>query len=337
MDLREIQRDWARALHQMANWPLLRWLAPVYATRVTDANGAVADYVEKSDRTITAHHQAGKVKFQGLLLPDAMLLWHTMTMPRLGDTAAHAAMSLQARSLSPFQPDDEVWGHTPLKTTQEGVQTQLVIASRKIIAKHIASIEAAQSLQNPELWVQVPDSGSFLVLDGFGEQARRRLVTRWRWANLILALLLGVIGFAAAVTPTAQLRFRAIQAEQDFAKIQALAAPAVHQRELLVKLEEQVKALQTQLLPRIQPELVLLTVTQLLGDDTYITNLQIQDSKIILIGQTSNTAALMQHLGAQANVKNVKSPAAAFKQLGTNRETFNIEFTLDAPSVPPKP
>jgi len=337
LDLRKIKRDWALALQQMVNWPILRWLTPVYATRVTDITGVAVDYVEKADRSIATHQQAGKVRFQGLLLPDAILLWHPMIMPRLDAGAAYAAMALQARNLSPFRPDDEIWRHTPLKATADGFQTQLVIASAKLIAKYVASVQTSQPLQNPELWVQTPDSGGFLVLDGFGEQSRRRLVTRWRWVNLCLVFCLVGTGFAAAVTPTAQLRLRAIQAQQDFSQLQALAAPAVQQRERLVQLDEQIKALQAQMLPRIQPELVLLTVTQLLGDDTYLTNLQIQGSKVILAGQTSNTAALMQQLGAQAPVKNVKSPTASYKQMGTNRETFNIEFTLETPSVPPKP
>jgi general secretion pathway protein L len=63
----------------------------------------------------------------------------------------------------------------------------------------------------------------------------------------------------------------------------------------------------------------------------------VQDSKFSLNGETPNTAALMQLLGAQAGVKDVKAPTAAVKPRGSERETFSIEFTLETPGMVRKP
>ena len=79
----------------------------------------------------------------------------------------------------------------------------------------------------------------------------------------------------------------------------------------------------------VQPEAVLLGLTKLLPDDTYVSTFQVQGSKVLLTGQTPNGASLMQHLGAQAGVKNVRAPAPTSRQNGADRETFYIEFTMD--------
>lgn len=338
LDLRQLQSDWALALNQAAHWPVLRWLAPAYVTRVRLPNGDTADYSEKTGRAAPAAQRAKTVKFQGFLLPDHLVLWHPMTLPNLKDDAARAALKLQVKSLSPFLADDVIWGHTPLLSVQGGKKTHIAMASRKLTAQYMASFEGAVPKPNDfELWVEVPETHGLLVLNGFGEKKRRQLAARWRAVNLCLVFLLAAIGFAAAITPAVQLRLRAIQAAQDYVNLQTQAAPAVQQRERLVQLDQHIKALQVETKQRLHPELILAKITKLLTDDTYVTSLQMQGDKILLVGQTTNTAALMQQLGAQAGVKDVKAPIATTKQRGADRETFNIEFTLDASSLTAQP
>jgi len=334
LDLHQLRSDWAFALSQIALWPVFRWLAPVYATRITMTNGDIADWTEGTDQVTSKRVSTKSVKFMGFLLPEDQVLWFPMTLPNLKADALHSAMELQVSSLSPFLPADMIWSHTPLTSTLDGVRTYVVIASRKIISRYLISVRADQSKPDDyEVWVQAPESRGFLVLNGFGENIRRRLAARWRVVNLCLVFFLVAIGFAAALTPMAQLRFRAIQASEDFAKLQVLAASALHQRERFVQLDQQVKALQAPIEQRLQPELVLLNVTKLLADDTYVISMQVQGSKIVMTGQTPNTASLMQQLGSQLGIKDVRAPYPATKQKGADRETFNIEFTLDPASA----
>lgn len=338
LNLRQLQIDWALALSQMASWPSIRWLAPAYPTRVKIANDESTDYLEKTGRALTKQDREKPSRFSGFLLPDNIVLWQPMLLPKLPANEARAAMALEVRGRSPFLPDDVVWGHSPLIPTKQGMTTNLVIASRKIITQHLTSLGPESS--NPErfeIWVKPPQDQRFLVLDGFGEGRRRQLTARWRAINLFLVFLLAAIGLAAAVTPTAQLRLRAIQASQDDEKLSILTVPALNQRERLVRSEQQLKALQGQIELALQPELILLRITKLLPDDTYITGLQVQGSKISLTGQTPNTAALMQQLGAQPGVKDVRAPTAAAKLRDSERETFNIGFTLEPSSLALQP
>lgn len=339
LDLHELAQNWRVALSKLAHWPVMRWLTPAFVTLIKMQNGHFVNYAENSGNVKRKElTQATSARFNGVLLPDSLVLWYPMVLPKLKPDAAASAIALQVKSISPFPPDDVVWSHTPQQASPESGKTFVVIASRKIIGAHIASLELTQSAPDKlEVWVDTPHSQGLLALDGFGEKLRRKLASRWQTINLCLVFLFATLLFAAAITPTAQLRSRAMQALQDFTKLQALAAPALHQRERLLQLEQQTKALEALMKQSVQPEQTLLTVTKLLPDDTYITSLQAQDTKVSLTGQTPNTATLMQQLGTQPGVKNVRAPAAAIKQRGSDRETFNLEFTLDAPTVTAQP
>lgn len=339
LDSHELKQNWQLALSNLANWSALKWLKPAFITSIRMTNDRFLDYSENSNSIqLKEHQKPTPARFKGVLLPDDLVLWCPMVLPKLKPDAVAAAIALQVKNVSPFLPEDLVWSHTGRLAPTESGKTFVVIASRKIIAAHIASLDLTPLAQDQlEVWVKTPQSQDLLALDGFGENLRRKLATRWQTINFCLVFLLAALMFALAVTPTAQLRFRAVQALQDYTKLQALAAPALHQREQLVQLDQQAKALQTLIKQSVQPEQILLTVAQLLPDDTYITSLQTQDNKVSLTGQTPNTATLMQQLGTQPGVKNVRAPAAAIKQRGTERETFNLEFTLETPTVTAQP
>jgi general secretion pathway protein L len=336
LNLSTLQSDWAAALVQMGGWPMLRWLTPTYVTRINTTASESADYIEKPDRKYIKRSPVKSPRFFGCLLPESLVLWHAVVLPKLPADATQAALELEARSLSPFAPEDSVWAHTTHASGPQEATTHIVICSRRIIAQHVAALASpAVPADSFEIWVKPPQGEGFVVLDGFGEKKRRQLSAWWRVVNLCLVMLLAGIAFAAAITPTAQLRLRAIQASQDYEKLAMLAAPALEQRAQLLQLEQQIAALQGYQAQSLKPELILLRLTNLLPDETYLTRLQAQGDKFTLNGITPNTAALMQQLGAQTGVKDVRAPTAAVKQRGSDREAFSIEFTVDPSSLRP--
>ena len=338
LDMSQFKRELALALRLMAVWPIFRWLTPGFATRLVLSNGETADYLEKQGGGFFRLQPVGRVRFFGVVLPQELVLWQTVLLPSLAASELRGAIELQIPSLSPFSIEDTVWGYIAAGTEPTGRETHIVVASRKIILRHLASVAKPQlDPDTCEVWVVPPGGKDFLVLDGFGEKSRRRLTVHWRWVNFCLAGLLAVVAMVAAVAPSAQLRLRAIEASQDYGKLQVLAEPALRQRELFVRLEQKIKVLEGYQQLSIQPEMILLRLTRLLPDDTYVTSVQVQGTKILLTGQTPNASALMQQLGAEPGVKNVRAPSAAFRPRGADRENFNIEFMLDAPSKVAKP
>lgn len=338
LDLRQLKSDWLVALRQIANWPVLGWLTPVYATRVRLFDGEIAYLTEDGGRLAPGQVSTKKVAFSGFLLPEHLVLWRRVVLPELGVDETLSAIGLEAKRLSPFLPEDSVWSHTPPTLVPGGRETHLVLASRKATAEYVASLDPNQvDFERVEIWVETPELQHFLVLNGFGEKVRRRFTDRDRIVNFGLVLLMACSAFAGMVTPTVQLHLRARHAEQAYTTLQSAVAPVLKQREFLVKLDQQVKALQNQLAQSTEPEPILLQITKLLTDDTYLSSLQVQGERVSLVGQTPNTAALMQHLGAQAGIKDVKAPVAAVKQRGAEREAFTIEFVWDTSNLTVKP
>ncbi len=341
LNLSQLRQDWSLALTQIGKWPVLSGLSPSFATRVKLPDGGVADLIESTgDVTQTlrtgskrASSDASRPRFSGFLLPDQLVLWHAMDLPKIDAAATQSAIEIQARNLSPFAPDDVIWASRP--PAMPGDKVWVAIASRKLIAQHLALVQG--ELPAPkgfEVWIEAPESQGFWVVEGYGEKTRKELVSRWRAFNYFLLFLLLAIGFAALITPTLQLRNRALQAAQDYAGLQSKTAPIMAQRELFLKQDLQVKALQSQMETKVDLAQLLPKLTKLVPDDTFLSSLKVQGAKVTLAGETPIAATLMQQIGSQPGIKDVRAPSAAIKPRGSEREIFNIEFTLHAPSVP---
>ncbi len=338
MDVARLLQDAGAAWHQMQHWRVLRWLSPALPTQVTLPDGKTTGILEQPGAIGSELGIQTEAKFFGLLVPQEMVLWHQMHLPELPPSEEFLAVELEARSLSPFSAEDLVWAYFTVGDAELGRTAQIAIASRKIISKLMdlkADAEGADA--NLEVWVKPPDRHAYLLLPGFGESRRRAFTARWRQINWALAIVLLLTLSAIAMTPTAQLRLRALQALEDYSRIQAIANPAMQKREQQMQFDQQGKALSLLMAKALEPEVILLQLTQLLPNDTYVISLRAQDGKISIAGQTPNTAVLMQQLGSQPGVKDVKSPVPATRQRGADREHFTVEFSLGKPTLSAAP
>ncbi|WP_291936125.1 PilN domain-containing protein [Limnohabitans sp.] len=336
IDLRQLGQDWSRALMLMAQWPGVRWLTPHYATRLRQPQGGQIICIEKNGQTQVLP-TTQETPFEGLVLPEDKVLWSQLSLPGLQGDARHAAVQMEVDRLNPFPPEELLWTyHTQ---TLNGVQkVQIAITSSRLVAEQIVNDSAARQLRGqkpavnaPEVWAQEPSTGQYILFAGFGETIRWQRTRQWRTINLLLVLLIVLVGLAAAVTPSLQLRSRVQQAHSSFVGLQDKAAAAVAAREQMTKLNNKVQQLQALAGKRMVPEHVLLLLTKYIPDDTYILVLDIKQSTINITGITPNATALMQHLGKQPGVTKVTAPNAARRE--RDKEVFNIEFILTPPAT----
>ncbi|GAB1390523.1 hypothetical protein MASR1M6_27050 [Rubrivivax sp.] len=146
------------------------------------------------------------------------------------------------------------------------------------------------------------------MLQGFGESARRRLAVRGRRLGGLLLLGALLLALAVLLTPTLQLRLRALQAQQAYDQAQQRLAPVLAQREALAQAQAQQGALHEQMQARVEPLAVLDLLTQAVPDDSFVQRLQLQGDKLTPTGQTPNTAALMNRLSAEPLLRDVRPP-----------------------------
>ena len=214
------------------------------------------------------------------------------------------------------------------------VRVETALLSRRQLDGYLKSQSHRwQEGKQPELWVLAADNPP-IVLAGFGEAARARRIAARRRTGYGLLLLALLVLAAVAITPTLQLRARAIEAVNAYTDLHNRTAPLARQREALVKTTDRLTVVSELVSGGVDPLTVLDLLTQALPDDTSLLNLQLQGLKVTMAGQTTNAAALMQHLSAQPGVRDVRAPSAATKPLGVTKESFSIEFMLDPKTLP---
>lgn len=320
---RDMREPW-RTAHQ---WPILAWLTPQPAVLLLRADGTQA--VWEGATQISAKVTP---RFKAIELPDDLVLRRVVQLPAISADDLQAAMSLEARSNSPFDADDLVWGGSLQANASQSVQrAELVLASRKQVAQHLAAMQAGAAgvdWNGAEVWV-FATSRQPVVLEGYGEglrEAYRRSRRRLAF-GLLATLALG--GAMLAITPSIQLRSRALEAAQAHEALVKSAAPVVHQREQLMASVESLSALAELTNGRIEPLKVLDKLTQVLPDDTALQSIKLQGAKLIFTGQTGNASALLQQLGDVQGFKDVRAPTATTRLGNAGKEVFAVELVLD--------
>lgn len=334
MDLAELWSQLAQPWRELQRIPPFAWLSPEPAVCVLQADGGASLWTGNQRRSASAR-DAAAAAFTAVELAADEVLECRIKLPPMPAADRQDALALEVRMASPFEPADLVWGWRDAGPAAEATQAIAVLASRRAVQARLAA--AADRIGRrgpPEVWA-FDAQGRPVVLQGFGEAARRRHGARgraWGWTLLVTALLLGG---AVLVTPTVQLKLRAMQAARAYQDVERQLAPVLAQREALVKAQAQQSALRELMAERVEPLAVLDLMTQAVPDDSFLQRLQVQGAKVTLTGQTPNTAALMNKLSGQPLVRDVRSPTASVRSMTAGRENFSIELTLQPDALRP--
>ena len=269
-------------------------------------------------------------KFLAIELPEDLFLRRSLVLPRMTPADSAEAVQLEVRSNSPFAPEDLAWGCLVHELDGGQKHVSLALASRRHVAQFMQDRwpELIVAAKQPEVWA-LPQLEHPVVLQGYGEVHRLHdasIKRRWNWALAGVALALATL---LAVTPSIQLRFRAIEAAEAFEAVLRRVAPLVRKRDELAALNDKARAVDQIANERVDPTGVIEYLTQILPDDTYLYSLDIQKTKITASGHTVDASALLQKLSSDPRLKNVKAPMAVTRQPGATKEAFVIEFTLE--------
>lgn len=318
----EVRRPWLGA----SQWPLLRWLTPAAPVRLLLADGGEATW--RGTEQAQMPGRAERARFVAVQLPADLVLQRHLSLPVVSAADVAQAAALEARANSPFAAHDLVWGSRAL-ATPSGLRVDVAMSSRKQVDAYLAAQASRLGAgEQPEVWVQ---SGSQppIVFQGFGEGRRMTHAQRARHVGYALLAAIALLGVAIAVTPTAQLRMRALQAVGAYEAARQRAAPAVRDRESLMQAVDKSTTLSELLGQRFDPLRVLERLTQVLPDDTSLQSFKMQGATVTIAGLTTNASTLMQLLGTQPGLREVNAPSAATRMAGSAKESFVIVFTLD--------
>lgn len=327
VDFRELWREVRRAWQGAHQWPVFAWLTPAAPVRLLQADGAESLWIGDVEqlRGASSRH----TQFFALELPEHNVLRRQLTVPVMGEADTSSAIALEARSVSPFAAQDLAWGYRAEAPRDDARGVNLVLASRKQVGAYIAAQSTRlNGVLTPEIWVRSAE-GAPIVLSGYGDNLRTAFAQRWRRVGYGLLVLFALLCVSIAITPTAQLRLRAIEAARSYDALAQRTAPLAKQREALLGSVEQMDALAEALADRIEPLRILNQLTKVLPDDTSIQSFKLQGVKLTIGGLTANASTLMQLLGEQPGLREVRAPSAATRVSGALKESYVIEVTLD--------
>lgn len=329
IDLQTVGQDVRKALQGLHQWPLLAWLTPAVPVRLLQADGSHSLWCDGAELK-QPERQTVQPRCVALELPEAIVLRRQLTLPPMAAQDIANAVALDAQSASPFGLGEVAWGYSLKAPAKGAVVVEVALASRRQIQQYIhTQADRLRNAGDPEVWVLSTQGAAPLVFAGFGEAQRSRQAARWRHLGYALLGTSMLLLAAIAITPTAQLRLRAIEAVQAYEGIVGRAAPAVREREELLQSIEQLSSLAEVLAGRIEPLTLMDRLTQALPDDTALQTVKLQGGKVTILGLTGDASSLMRILGEQPGLRDVRAPSAATRMPGAQKESFMIEFMLD--------
>ena len=337
IDLSTVLHDTRKAWERAQQWPLFAWLTPSVPVLLFHVDGSQSYRIgdHSFEKVQKGSGRLQKVEFTALELPHEMVLVRTVQLPAaMASNDIENALALQARTFSPFPIGDMAWVTKQISpgglSSPASTQHVLALASRKQVDQYLNDwrVHQGQQVTTPELWVALSPQ-SYVPLPGWGLERRVQWTRRKR--NLGYALLLSALALllVIAVTPTLKLRMRALQAAGAYEEVVRRTAPVVRDREQVALASTKLNALSDILNERIDPLRVIDTLTQVLPDDSAVQVFNLSGAKVSLNGLTSDTASLMQKLGQQPGIRDVKAPAAATRISNSAMENFSIEFMVD--------
>ncbi len=328
IDLTRLPVAWLQGWREVATWPWIAPLVPRVPVEVHDAAGGVS---VRNGATATVLTGA-KPSVVALELPDEGVLLNHVRLPVLPAAEMRSALELEVAAVSPFAPEESLWGwHVqPAGSGAVGVKdVTLAIASRAYVRRQLNAVSASLPPGRPvEVWARSGDA--VVVLQGFDEKVRRGLERR-RLAGLVGQVVMAVLLLLAlAATPVLQAHQQAIDAEDRFATLRAAVADDLQLRDSLVQRKHQVEALRAHFGAPTDLLELLDRLTQLVPDDAYLTAFNWSDDGSASIkGLASNAAALIDTVGSEPGLTLVRSPTAIARDRRTKLETFTIAFALE--------
>ena len=318
IDLGRWRQQWHAAAALLLAHPALRALTPSVSVRLHQASGQRTWWRMAQDEAypITAPaNQQPQVNAIELYAQD--VLERNLTLPALPPADLTQAVQLEVAALTPFKPEQTVFGYRVQPATADRVRVDLALTSRQHM--DVLLFQHAR-ISRPEVWV-LPASGASGAGDGalhpicmpvVGNRVRQRLVRHGRRLRLLLLGLAGLLLLALAVTLTMQLRQRALAAQSALAALTAETAPQQAVRETLQIQTERMISLHEVAGDQLQAVKALALVTEALPETAWINLMRVEGGKMFISGFANDAATLVQDLSKRSGVHGARlsSPSA---------------------------
>jgi general secretion pathway protein L len=230
---------------------------------------------------------------------------------------------------TPFTPDELYWSHSIARRDRQSgrLSVRLLLVPRQSLAALLRALDHVGIVPSRAEIGDGPDQDCILPLNGDGgslDGAQRRALL-WPAAACCLLLAVGTIA-----TPFVQQAISLAGVDREISAGRATATEVAKLHRELDLLSGTIDLIESERDKAGRPLAALATLTRILPDDTYLTEVTQQQRKVTLSGRSAAAARLIEALSAAEGLRNV-----AFAAPVTRLEAIRAElFTITAEVAP---
>ena len=257
-----------------------------------------------------------------LRLRQTDVLAKTVTLPIAAEAHVHQALSFQMDQETPFPPDEVYWSHFVARRDRQSgrLSVRLLLVPRSRLAALLGALGRLGIAPNRAEIGDGPDQDRSLPLDdGASPSAAPRRALLWPAAACCLLLAVGAIA-----TPFVRQERSLVGLDQEIAAGRATATEAEQLRRDLDRLSGTVDLVESERDKAGRPLATLAALTRALPNDTYLTEVTMQQRKVTLSGKSASAARLIGALSAGEGLRNVAFAAPVTRLEALKTEVFTI-------------
>lgn len=258
-----------------------------------------------------------------LRLRQAEVLAKTVSLPIAAENHVHQALAFQMDQETPFTPDEIYWSHFIARRDRQSgrLSVRLLLVPRQSLVALLRALDRVGIVPNRAEIGDGPDQDRTLPLDSGGGSpdiaARHALL--WPAAACCLLLGLGTIA-----TPFVRQAISLASLDREISAGRATAAEAEQLRRELDRLSGTIDLLDRERDKAGRPLVILATLTRILPDDTYLTEVTAQQRKVSFSGRSAAAARLIGALSVSDGLRNVAFAAPVTRLEAIRAELFSI-------------
>ena len=257
-----------------------------------------------------------------LQLSEADVLRKTVTLPLAAERHLDQVLAFEMERETPFRADEIFWNHSVAQRDRQRGQlsVRLLLIPRENLSALLGALShAGISPKRAEIG---RDQGCYLPLDADGGRLHDSSGARFlRWPAVALC---GGLAAAAIAMPFVTQSFAIAQLDQKVAAGREAAAEAENLRREIEHLSGTADLIESERDKAGRPLATLAALTSLLPDDTFLTELQLQQQKVIISGRSASASRLIGALATGNHLRNPAFAAPVTRIEATRSEVFTI-------------
>ncbi len=257
-----------------------------------------------------------------LRLREADVLGKTVVLPLAAERELDQALLFEMDRETPFKPDELYWNHRIEAADRQNARllVRLVLAPKAYLAP-LLDLLGQEGVKPVRAEIaDGPDAGFWLPLDGDGHSVDRGTSPFVR----PLAVCCAVLALGSIVTPFVRQSTAMSKLDQSLATGRAAATEADRLHSEIARLAGSADLVEKEREKVGQPLAVLAAATRVLPDDSYLTEMQLQQRKLTMSGRSAAAARLIGAMSADTEFHNPAFAAPVTRIEALRQEIFTI-------------